>query len=219
MEFTLWISPVLNAALPSSGGRTMITLGPLHTSSLPGRLGDRGDAPQWPPAICTPGVGTLFGLKIQPDCPSFAAANDHGVVTHTLLQSSGMHQTVSCRDLITPSPTHLLPAAGGGHLGLRWPGPGATPDLAQAPTPLHALPLPSTLTPLPLALHPLVFCTLPPAVPLPLWDVDPHLPPPFSASKVFVWRKKNFFMIFVQTQHSGRPVLHGCFTGLLPFTG
>ena len=63
MEFTLWISPVLNAAHPSSGGRTMITLGHPWTSSLPGRLGDRGDAPQWPTATHTPGIRTLFGLK------------------------------------------------------------------------------------------------------------------------------------------------------------
>ena len=99
----------------------------------------------------TTGVRTLFGLKIQPDCPSFTAANDHGAVAHTLLQSSGMHQTVSCRDLIAPSLTRPPPAAGGRCLswGLGWPSPRAAPDLTRAPAPLHALPLPSALTPLP----------------------------------------------------------------------
>ena len=118
---------------------------------------------------------------------------------HTLLHSSIMHQTMSCCDLVVPSPTCPLPATGDGYLswGLRWPGPGAAPNLTRAPTLLRALPLPSTLTPLPPAPHPLVFCSLPPAAHLSLWDVDPCLPPPFTASKVLVWRRKHFFMIFV----------------------
>ena len=175
MEFTLWISPVLNAVHPSSGGRTMITLGPLQTSSLPGKLGDRGDAPQWPSVTHTPGIGTLFGLKIQPGRPSFVVANDHGAVAHTPLQSSVMHQTVPCHDLIAPSPTLPLPTAGDRCLswGLRWPGPGATPYLARAPALLCALPLPSALTPLPLVPHPLAFYALHLAVHLPLWESIP----------------------------------------------
>ena len=131
--------------------------------------------------------------------PFLHGGHDHGTVPHTLLQSSVMHQTTSCHDLVAPSPTCPLPTTRDGCLswGLRWPGPGAAPDLAWAPTLLHALPLPSALTPLPPAPHPLAFCALPPTVHLPLWDVDPHLPPPFSASKVFVWRRKHFFMTFV----------------------
>ena len=66
MEFTPWISPALSAVHPFVNGRTTTTLGPLLTSSWPGRLAVEADAPLLPLVTHTPGIAILFGSKIQP---------------------------------------------------------------------------------------------------------------------------------------------------------
>ena len=216
MEFTLWISPVLSAAHPSSIGRTMITLGPPLTSCLPGKPIGRGDTPQLPSVTHTPGIGTLFSSRIRLGHPSFKVANAHGTVTHTPLQSSNTCHIMRCHALVTPSPTLPLPTAGHKHLpwGHRWPSPGATPSLTQAPALPHALPPPSSLTPLFLAPHPLVSCALHPAVHLPLLVISPPLLPPFTASKDSVWKRKLFFT----TSVTNSELWETCTTWWLPWT-
>ena len=62
------------------------------------------------PAPCTPGVGTLCNLRIQPGRPSFGVVSAYGVVSCTPPQNSDIPHAPSL-DPTDPNLTHLLPDA------------------------------------------------------------------------------------------------------------